>query len=130
MLEKLTMHDIKDVTEHFSLADKCTRVVEGRAWHTSPAPEVGKDIKPNAGVIAQGSDNNNNKKKKNAGGNNQPLTGAPTAVTAVVGGGRGPRDDKRLRQASSNHDGGARYPVHNSTLHSASECREIKKFVK
>jgi hypothetical protein len=29
MLEKLTTHDIQDVTELFSLADKCTRVVLG-----------------------------------------------------------------------------------------------------
>jgi hypothetical protein len=34
MLEKLTMHDIQDVTELFSLVDKCTRAAEGRAWHT------------------------------------------------------------------------------------------------
>jgi hypothetical protein len=31
MLEKLTMHDIQDVTELFSLADKCTRAIEGHA---------------------------------------------------------------------------------------------------
>jgi hypothetical protein len=29
MLEKLTTHDIQDVTELFSLVDKCTRVVLG-----------------------------------------------------------------------------------------------------
>jgi hypothetical protein len=29
MLEKLTMHDIQDVDELFSLADKCVRAVEG-----------------------------------------------------------------------------------------------------
>jgi hypothetical protein len=31
MLEKLTMHDIQDVTEVFSLADKCARAAEGQA---------------------------------------------------------------------------------------------------
>jgi hypothetical protein len=31
MLEKLTMHDIQDVTELLSLAYKCTRAAEGRA---------------------------------------------------------------------------------------------------
>jgi hypothetical protein len=29
MLEKHTMHDIKDVAELFSLADKCARATEG-----------------------------------------------------------------------------------------------------
>jgi hypothetical protein len=38
MLEKLAMHDIEDVTEFFSLADKCARAAEGCAWHTSPTP--------------------------------------------------------------------------------------------
>jgi hypothetical protein len=42
MLEKLTMHDIQDVVELFSLADKCVRAIEGRAWHAQPTPEVGK----------------------------------------------------------------------------------------
>jgi hypothetical protein len=31
MLDKLTMHDIQDVVELFSLADKCARAVEGHA---------------------------------------------------------------------------------------------------
>jgi hypothetical protein len=31
MLEKLAMHDIQDVTELFSLVDKCARATEGRA---------------------------------------------------------------------------------------------------
>jgi hypothetical protein len=31
MLEKLTMHDIQDVVELFTLADKCTRAAKGRA---------------------------------------------------------------------------------------------------
>jgi hypothetical protein len=30
MLEKLAMHDIKDVAELFSHADKCARATEGR----------------------------------------------------------------------------------------------------
>jgi hypothetical protein len=29
MLEKLDTHDIKDVTELFSMADKCVRAAEG-----------------------------------------------------------------------------------------------------
>jgi hypothetical protein len=31
MLEKLIMHDIQDVIELFSMADKCARATEGRA---------------------------------------------------------------------------------------------------
>jgi hypothetical protein len=64
MLEKLTTHDIKDVAELFSLADKCARAVEGHAWHTSPVLKAGKDSKPNTGTAAQGGDNNNNNKKR------------------------------------------------------------------
>ena len=36
MLEKLVMHDVESVTTLFSLADKCARAVEGRAWHSAP----------------------------------------------------------------------------------------------
>jgi hypothetical protein len=36
MLEKLTTHNIQDVSALFSLVDKCARAAEGRAWH-SPA---------------------------------------------------------------------------------------------
>jgi hypothetical protein len=52
MLEKLTTHDIQDVTELFSLADKCARATEGRAWHTAPALGSGKDSKPNVETAA------------------------------------------------------------------------------
>jgi hypothetical protein len=31
MLEKLTTHDIQDISARFSLADKCAKVAEGRA---------------------------------------------------------------------------------------------------
>jgi hypothetical protein len=31
MLEKLTTHDIQDVAELFSLADRCAKAIEGRA---------------------------------------------------------------------------------------------------
>jgi hypothetical protein len=111
MLEKLTMHDIQDVTELLSLAYKCTRAAEGRAWHTPLAPKVGKDSKPNAGAISQGGDNNNNNnnksKKKKASGNNQPLARASIVVATTAGGGRRPRGDKHLHQASSSDDDGA-----------------------
>jgi hypothetical protein len=125
MLQKLTTHDIQDVTDLFSFTNKCSRTAEGYAWHTSPAPRVGSDSKPDARTTAQGSGNNNKKKKKKkkkVGGNNQPLTGAPTATAAAVGGCRDPRGNKWPHQVSGSDDGCARCPVHNSTRHSMSEC--------
>ncbi len=51
MLEKLTTHDIQDVSALFSLADKCARAAEGRAWH-SPAAQAakGESTMPSAGA--------------------------------------------------------------------------------
>jgi hypothetical protein len=34
MLEKLTTHDVQDVSTPFSLTDKCTRAAEGHTWHS------------------------------------------------------------------------------------------------
>jgi hypothetical protein len=126
MLEKLATHDAQDVAELFSLADKCAKAVEGRAWH-SPATQAAKgESKPSAGAQAQGGGRGNKKKKKASG--NQPQAGVPTVTAVAVGGGRGgPRGDKRPRQPSNIDDGSMKCPVHNSTRHTASECREIKK---
>jgi hypothetical protein len=87
MLEKLATHDIQDIKELFSLADKCARAAEGRAWHAQPTPEVGKGAKPEVSAAAQGG--TSKKKKKKVSGSNQSLARAPTAVAAVaaVGGG-------------------------------------------
>jgi hypothetical protein len=52
ILKKLTTHDIQDVVELFSLADKCARTAEGHAWHTPPAPEVRKGGKPDVSAAA------------------------------------------------------------------------------
>jgi hypothetical protein len=131
MLEKLATHDIQDVSALFSLADKCARAVEGRAWHSLAAPASKEASKPNAGTTAQGV-GGKSKKKKKAGGS-QSLAGAPTAAVAaaVAGGGRGgQRGDKCPRQPSNSDEGGAKCPVHNSTQHTTSECREIKKLTK
>jgi hypothetical protein len=69
MLEKLTTHDVQDVSALFSLADKCAKTTEGHAWH-SPAAQVAKgESKPSAEAQAQGGGNSNNNKKKKAGGN-------------------------------------------------------------
>jgi hypothetical protein len=127
MLEKLATHDVQGVSVLFSLTDKCTKAVEGRAWH-SPAAQAAKgESKPSAGAQVQGGGRSNNKKT----GSNQPLAGAPTAAAVVAGGGRsGLRGDKRPRQLSNSDDGSTKCPVHNSTRHTTSECQEIKKLAK
>jgi hypothetical protein len=130
MLEKLATHDIQDVSALFSLANKCARAVEGRAWH-SPAAQVakGESTTPSARGQAPGGGNgngDNNNMKMKAGGN-QPLAGAPTAVAAAADGGHG---GKRPRQPSNSNDGSTKCPVHNSTRHTAVECLEIKKLTK
>jgi hypothetical protein len=127
MLEKLAIHDVQDVSALLSLAGKCVKATEGRAWH-SPAAQAAKgESKPSAGAQAQGGGNDKKKKKKKAGGN-QPLAGAPTAAAAAKGGGRGGlRGDKRPHQPSNSNNGSMKCPVHNSMRHTASECREIKK---
>jgi hypothetical protein len=108
MLEKLATHDIQDVSALFSLADKCARAAEGRAWHSPAAPASKEASKPNAGTTAQGV--SKSKKKKKADGS-QSLAGAPTAaaVAAAADGGRGgQRGDKRPRQPSNSDEGGAK----------------------
>jgi hypothetical protein len=40
MLEKLATHDVETVTTLFTLADKCARAAEGRAWHSMPQTKV------------------------------------------------------------------------------------------
>jgi hypothetical protein len=93
MLEKLATHDIQDVSALFSLANKCARAAEGRAWH-SPAAQVAKGESTMPSVRGQppgggnGNGGNKKKKKKKAGGN-QPLAGAPTTAAAAADGGHG-----------------------------------------
>jgi hypothetical protein len=67
MLEKLVTHDVQDISVLFSLADKCTRAAEGRAWHSPTAPAGKEESKPNAGTTPQGGGGKNNKKKKACG---------------------------------------------------------------
>jgi hypothetical protein len=88
MLEKLATHDVQDISELFSLSDKCARTVEGCAWHSQPALAAGKASKPEADVAAQSSSKNKNKnknrKKKKAGKNNKSLAGAPSAGAPTI----------------------------------------------
>jgi hypothetical protein len=127
MLEKLTTHDIQDVSALFSLVDKCARAVEDHTWHSPAAQETkGESTTPSAEGQAQGGgDGNGDNNNKKAGGN-QPLAGAPTAAAAAAGGGRG---GKCPCQPSNSDDGSTKCPVHNSTRHTGAECREIKKLV-
>jgi hypothetical protein len=131
ILEKLANHEVKDVSELFSLADKYARAVEGRAWHPQPTLEVEKDDKPKVDAAAQSSGKNNNRKKK-SNNNNKPLAGAPTAaaITTVTSGSFDLRSDKRPRLLSDNDEGGLWCLVHNSRCHNTEECQEIKKLTK
>jgi hypothetical protein len=61
MLEKLATHEVKTVTTLFTLADKCARAAEGRAWHSAPQTRVTRT--GGSGATTQGG----GKKKKNRG---------------------------------------------------------------
>jgi hypothetical protein len=61
MLEKLATHDVETVSTLFTLADKCARAAEGRAWHS--APQTGVDQMGGTGAVSQ----DGKKKKKNRG---------------------------------------------------------------
>ena len=61
MLEKLATHEVESVTTLFSLADKCARAAEGRAWHS--APQDGDTKAGGSSATAQGG--GKKKKKKN-----------------------------------------------------------------
>jgi hypothetical protein len=108
MLKKLTTHDIQDVVELFSLADKCTRATEGCACHTPPAPEAGMGAKPDASAAAQGGVVVRRRRR-------------PMIITS-----RWPElpPPQLLLQCTTLW---CTAPVHNSTCHNTEEYREIKK---
>jgi hypothetical protein len=130
MLKKLATHDVKYISELFSLADNCARAVEGHAWHSQPTPEGGKASKPESNATTQSSGKNKNRKKK-SNNNNKQLVGPPTITTiaTAAGGGCGPCGDKQLRQPSDSDDGGPRRLVHNTRRHSVEECWEMNKLL-
>jgi len=77
MLEKLATHEVESVTTLFSLADKCARAAEGRAWHS--APQDGDAKAGGSGATAQGG----GKKKKNKNrSRGEPQPGGPVAAAA------------------------------------------------
>jgi hypothetical protein len=116
MLEKLATHDVETVTTLFTLADKCARAAEGRAWHL--APQTGVTRTGGSGATTQGGG-----KKKNC-GHDRPQSGAPVAVAATGG-----RDERVKRPRQQGSDSGSCL-VHPNACHSALECREILKLAK
>jgi hypothetical protein len=117
MLEKLATHDVETVSTLFTLADKCARAAEGRAWHS--APQTGVTQTGGSGAITQ----DGKKKKKNC-GHETPQSAAP--IVAAATGGRSERN-KRPRPQGGNSGS---CPVHPNARHSASECHEIIKLTK
>jgi hypothetical protein len=117
MLEKRAMHDVETVTTLFTLADKCARAAEGRAWHS--VPQIGFTRTGGSGATTQGG----GKKKKNH-DHDRPQSGAPVAVAAT-----GDRDERSKRPRQQGSDSGS-CPVHPNARHSASECQEILKLAK
>jgi hypothetical protein len=112
MLEKLATHDVETVPTLFTLADKCARAAEGRAWHS--APQTGTTQTGGSGAIPW-----DGRKKKKVRGYEKSQ---PTAlVVAAATGGRGDRN-KRPRPQRGNGDS---CPVHPNGRHSVAECREI-----
>jgi hypothetical protein len=112
MLEKLATHDVETVPTLFTLADKCARAAEGRAWHS--APQTGTTQTGGSGAIPR-----DTRKKKKGRGYEKPQ---PTVlVVAAAIGGRGDRN-KRPRPQRGNGDS---CPIHPNGRHSAAECREI-----
>jgi hypothetical protein len=111
MLEKLATHDVETVTTLFTLADKCARVAEGRAWHSVPQTGVTRT----GGLGATTQAGGKKKKKKNC-SHDRPQSGAPVVV-AMAGG----RDERNKRPRQQGGDSGS-CPVHPNAHHSASEC--------
>jgi hypothetical protein len=109
MLEKLATYDVETVTTLFTLADKCARATEGRAWHS--APQTGVTQTGGSGATTKGG----GKKKKKNRGHYRPQSGAPVA-TAAAGG----RDERSKHPRQQGSDSGS-CPVHPNSRHSASE---------
>jgi hypothetical protein len=118
MLEKLAMHDMETVTTLFTLADKCARAAEGRAWHSAPQTGVTQTGGSSATTHGGG------KKKKKNRGHDRPQSGAPVAAAAAGGW------DKRSKRPQQQGSDSGSCPVHPNSRHSASECREILKLAK
>ena len=121
MLEKLATHEVESVTTLFSLADKCDRAAEGRAWHS--APQDGDAKAGGSGATAQGG----GKKKKNKNrSRGEPQSCGPAVAAAAAAGGQNAHGKRPRPQGGS----GGSCPVHPTARHSAADCREIQKLAK
>jgi hypothetical protein len=78
MLEKLATHDVETVSTLFTLADKCARVAEGRAWHSTP--QTGVAQMDGSGAVAR-----DGKKKKKNRGLERPPSAAPIVIAVTRG---------------------------------------------
>jgi hypothetical protein len=117
MLEKLATHDVETVSTLFTLADKCARAAEGRAWHSAPQTRV--DQMGGTSAVSQ-----DDKKKKKNHSYEKPQFVAPTVAAVTRGWGE---RNKRPRPQGGNNGS---CPVHPNARHSASECRDIIKLAK
>jgi hypothetical protein len=108
---------VETISTLFTLADKCARAAEGRAWHL--VPQTGVDQMGGTGAVSQ-----DGKRKKKNRRYEKPQFAAPTVVATTRG--QGERN-KRPRPQGGNSNS---CPVHPNARHSASECCEIIKLVK
>jgi hypothetical protein len=112
MLEKLATHDVETVPTLFTLAYKCARVAEGRAWHS--APQTGVTQIGGSGAVPRDG------KKKKKGRGYERLQSTALVVAAATGGQGDCNKHPRPQRGSSGS-----CPVHPNGRHSAAECREI-----
>jgi hypothetical protein len=113
MLEKLATHEVETVPTLFTLADKCARAAEGRAWHS--APQTGAAQSGGSGAILR-----DGKKKKKKGRDYQKPRSTALVVAAATGG-QGDRNKRPRPQKGSSGS----CPVHPNGRHNTAECREI-----
>ena len=116
MLEKLATHNIIEVADLLSLADKCSRAAEGRAWHTPRATQPGM---PDQGTSQ---DHQRGKKKKGQ--------DAGPATAAAGGGGKGPRQQQKKQKFDPRGDNrdfqGPWCPIHRTKEHDLVDCRTFR----
>jgi hypothetical protein len=118
MLEKLATHDVETVSTLFTLADKCARAAEGRAWHS--APQTGVAQTGGSGAVSQ----DGKKKKKKNRGHKKPSSTALVVTAATRG-----RNERNKRPRPQRGNSGS-CPVDPNSRHSTAECREIIELAK
>jgi hypothetical protein len=117
LLEKLATHDVEIISTLFTLANKCARAVEGRAWHSAPQTGV-------AQTGGSGAVNQDGKKKKKNRGHEKSRSTAPIVAVATEG-----RSERNKRPRPQGDNSGS-CPMHPNARHGGSECREIIKLAK